>query len=216
MLAGKKAFRGESITALIFKIITEEPPPHPRAATPTSPTRWSRIITKALSKAPEARYQTGRELADDLLAFTRPGSTPTIRQIETPTAPGAVLSPTWPRRSKARTRPAPTLNAPITVSAAAHRDRAAAPPTRRGTAGRRPPHAPPAPPTQAAGPPAAAAAAGPAEAPASREAAPACSSASALARLLFVGAPRSAAGTSSCASPPTWPHRRRPRHGAGR
>ncbi len=27
MLAGKKAFRGESITALIFKIITEEPPP---------------------------------------------------------------------------------------------------------------------------------------------------------------------------------------------
>ena len=27
MMAGKKAFRGESITGLIFKIITEEPPP---------------------------------------------------------------------------------------------------------------------------------------------------------------------------------------------
>ena len=27
MVAGKKAFRGDSITGLIFKIITEEPPP---------------------------------------------------------------------------------------------------------------------------------------------------------------------------------------------
>ena len=41
MLAGKKAFRGDSITGLIFKIITEEPPPireldpdHPRRDRP--------------------------------------------------------------------------------------------------------------------------------------------------------------------------------------
>src|SRR5262249_56497548 len=32
MLAGKKAFRGDSITGLIFKIITDEPPPIPPLA----------------------------------------------------------------------------------------------------------------------------------------------------------------------------------------
>ena len=46
-----------------------------------------RIIAKALSKAPETRYQSGRELADDLLAITRPGYVPTLRARETPTLP---------------------------------------------------------------------------------------------------------------------------------
>ena len=32
-----------------------------------------RIIGRALAKAPDGRYQTGREMADDLLALTRPG-----------------------------------------------------------------------------------------------------------------------------------------------
>jgi len=87
MLAGKKAFRGDSITGLIFKIITEEPPPI-REMDPTIPDEMVRIIAKALAKTPEARYQTGRDLADDLLAFTRPGGTPTLRQTELATAPG--------------------------------------------------------------------------------------------------------------------------------
>ncbi|HEX9202831.1 MAG TPA: serine/threonine-protein kinase, partial [Vicinamibacteria bacterium] len=105
MLAGKRAFRGESITALIFKIITEEPPDI-RDLDPGVPDEMVRIITKAISKAPEARYQTGRELAEELLALTKAASTPTIRQVETPTAPGRVLSPTA----------APTLASPPTLS----------------------------------------------------------------------------------------------------
>jgi serine/threonine protein kinase len=85
MLAGQKAFRGESITALIFKIITEEPPPI-HALDPSIPDEIVRIISKALSKSPETRFQSGRDLADALLPFTRAGSTPTVRTTETPTA----------------------------------------------------------------------------------------------------------------------------------
>src|SRR5262245_60430106 len=88
MLAGKKAFRGDSITGLIFKIITEEPPSL-REIDHDLPDEMLRIISKAMSKAPETRYQSGRELAEDLLALTRPGSTPTIRQSEMGTAAGA-------------------------------------------------------------------------------------------------------------------------------
>ena len=84
MVAGQRAFRGESITALLFKIITEEPPSL-RELDPTVSDAMLRIIGKALSKAPETRYQTGRELADDLIAITQPGFVPTLRTQETPT-----------------------------------------------------------------------------------------------------------------------------------
>jgi serine/threonine-protein kinase len=148
MLAGRKAFRGESITALIFKIITEEPPPI-REMGPDLPDEIVRIIARALAKAPDARYQSGREMAEDLLAFTRPGSTPTIRQLETTTAPGSTLSPTLAPTFKGPA-PAgpPTLNAPITMSVGPTVIGAAAPPTR--VAPPAPPTriAPPAPPTQ--------------------------------------------------------------------
>jgi serine/threonine-protein kinase len=87
MIAGRKAFRGDSITGLIFKIITEEPPAL-REMDPDVPEEMVRIIAKALAKGADARYQTGRELADDLLALTRAGSAPTLRQAEVPTAAG--------------------------------------------------------------------------------------------------------------------------------
>jgi serine/threonine protein kinase len=106
MLAGKKAFRGDSITGLIFKIITEEPPPI-RELDPSLPDEIVRIIGKSLAKTPEMRYQTGRDMADDLLALTRPGSTPTLRQAEVATAPGMRV-PAGP----------PTVNAPATLNAA--------------------------------------------------------------------------------------------------
>ena len=115
MLAGKKAFRGESITALIFKIITEEPLPI-RELAGDVPDAMVHIIQKALSKTPDARYQSGQEMAKDLLAFTRPGTTPTLRQSETPTVPPTILS-----------SPLPTLQVPPTI---------ASPPTQAGVATR--------------------------------------------------------------------------------
>jgi serine/threonine protein kinase len=126
MLAGQKAFRGDSITALIFKIITEEPPPL-QSFDPTVPEAMVRIIAKALAKSPETRYQSGRELTEDLLPFTKPGSTPTVRLTETPTersSPGAMAaSPTIATPptlgTSAPTRIAPTVQAPPPLPAAA-------------------------------------------------------------------------------------------------
>ena len=93
LLCGQKAFRGDSITGLIFKIITEEPQAIEELLADTPP-EVSRIVKKALAKAPEIRYQTGRELADDLLGLTRAGSSPTVRQSEIDTARGSSSSPT--------------------------------------------------------------------------------------------------------------------------
>jgi serine/threonine-protein kinase len=84
MLAGKRAFRGESITGLIFKVITEEPPPL-KELRPDVPDEIVRIVAKAMAKIPQARYQTGRELQDALLPLVSAGVTPTLRQSETPT-----------------------------------------------------------------------------------------------------------------------------------
>ncbi|HET7294000.1 MAG TPA: serine/threonine-protein kinase [Vicinamibacteria bacterium] len=85
MVTGRKAFRGESITALLFKIITEEPPPI-READVDIPEALERIILKSLSKAQEMRYATGAELRADLMALTQPGSLPTLRHAEMATA----------------------------------------------------------------------------------------------------------------------------------
>ena len=93
MVAGKKAFRGDSITGLIFKIITEEPLPL-KEQDPAIPDELVRIVARAIVKDPAGRYQAGREMADDLLALTRPGSTPTLRQSEMATTPGYVPGPT--------------------------------------------------------------------------------------------------------------------------
>ena len=109
MLTGKKAFRGDSITGLIFKIITEDPPPL-RAEDPDIPEEMVRIISKCLAKQADQRYQAGRELADDLLAMSRPGSSPTLRQTDVATAPGS-----WPPRAA----PPPTIAAAPTVAGTA-------------------------------------------------------------------------------------------------
>jgi len=112
MVAGKKAFRGDSITGLIFKIITEEPPPL-KEQDPDIPEELVRIVARALTKDPAGRYQAGRELADDLLALTRPGSTPTLRQSEMATAPGYVPGPTtYIPGSSPTLASTPTQNAP--------------------------------------------------------------------------------------------------------
>ena len=139
MMAGKKAFRGESITGLIFKIITEEPPPL-RDMDPDVPEEMVRIIARALAKTTDARYQTGRELADDLLSLTRAGVTPTLRQSEMATAAGG---------------PGPlaaaTIITPATLKGAAPAGGADASPTR--IAPRPAPGPPPPPPVPAFRPP---------------------------------------------------------------
>ncbi len=116
MLAGQKAFRGDNLTAIMFKIITEEPPPL-REIDPTVSDEMLRIVAKALSKAPGTRYQTGRELADDLLAVTRPGFVPTLRATDVPTLPPDTPPGAVPTIASPPTvRPEPTIGSAATTA----------------------------------------------------------------------------------------------------
>ncbi len=116
MLAGQKAFRGDSITALLFKIIAEEPTPL-RELDPTVSDEMVRIVTRALAKAPEARYQTGRELADDLLALTRPAFVPALRATDVPTLPPDTPPGQVPTIvSPPTVRPEPTIGSAATAA----------------------------------------------------------------------------------------------------
>jgi serine/threonine-protein kinase len=131
MVTGKKAFQGESITGLIFKIITEEPEPID-SVDPRVPEAIANLIQKALQKDPAARFQSGREMAQALLAFTQPAATPTIRMSELPTrrdmtAVSSAVDPTRATRA-----PGPAADAD--EAAASRPSRQAAPPHARPTA----------------------------------------------------------------------------------
>ena len=76
-----------------------------------------RIVTRALAKAPEARYQTGRELADDLLALTRPAFVPALRATDVPTLPPDTPPGQVPTIvSPPTVRPEPTIGSAATAA----------------------------------------------------------------------------------------------------
>lgn len=68
MITGEKPFPGQNITTVIYKIVNEEPVP-PRQIDPSIHPGISAVILKALTKDPNLRYQTCREMLDDLKNF---------------------------------------------------------------------------------------------------------------------------------------------------
>jgi len=60
-----KPFPGENITTVIYRILNEEPP-EPRVYDQNLPAGLDYVVKKALAKNPAQRYQSCRELADDL------------------------------------------------------------------------------------------------------------------------------------------------------
>jgi hypothetical protein len=65
MITGEKPFPGQSITTVIYKIVNEEPVP-PRQINPSIHPGISAAVMKALAKEPDARYQSCREMLEDL------------------------------------------------------------------------------------------------------------------------------------------------------
>ncbi len=64
----RAAFEGDDRAVLLGRIVREEPRP-PRRVRPSVPADLETILLKAISKAPEQRYETAQELADDLRRF---------------------------------------------------------------------------------------------------------------------------------------------------
>jgi serine/threonine-protein kinase len=93
MLTGEKPFVGQNVTTIIYKIVNENPIT-PRDLDVTVHPGLSAIVTKALAKAPDDRYQTGADLVRDLENYklagpVRSGSTAAISPV--PTAPEKTL-----------------------------------------------------------------------------------------------------------------------------
>jgi len=70
LLTLQRAFPGENVTTVIYKIMNVTPPPA-RSVDATLSPGLDVVISKALSKDPDQRYQSGRALADDLRHYDR-------------------------------------------------------------------------------------------------------------------------------------------------
>ena len=107
LVTGEKPFAGQNITTVIYKIINENPIP-PRELDGSIPAGLNYVITKALAKKPDERYQTCRELAEDLrnyknLADSVVGqgtmvfkAAPASREVAEPAPPEPIQTPPPP------------------------------------------------------------------------------------------------------------------------
>ncbi|MDP2829942.1 MAG: serine/threonine-protein kinase [Sulfuricellaceae bacterium] len=68
MLTGQTPFDGENISALMYRILNDTPalPGSLRAGLPAA---FDHIVSRALAKLPDDRYQTAAEMAEDLLNY---------------------------------------------------------------------------------------------------------------------------------------------------
>src|SRR5204863_5739292 len=73
MVTGEKPFPGQNITTVIYKIVNEEPTA-PRDIDSSIHPGLSAIVMKSLAKEPAARYQSCRELFDDLRNYRAQGA----------------------------------------------------------------------------------------------------------------------------------------------
>jgi serine/threonine protein kinase/Tol biopolymer transport system component len=65
MATGKRAFDGKTQASLMAKILEADPPPMP-SLQPMAPPQLDRLVKKCLRKDPEDRWQSARDVADEL------------------------------------------------------------------------------------------------------------------------------------------------------
>jgi len=108
LVTGEKPFGGQNITTVIYKIINENPIP-PRELDATIHPGLSYVIQKALAKNPDERYQTCRELAEDLKNYKKLGG------MQAPSATVIVRVPPMAASAAetARTAPVPPAPSPV-------------------------------------------------------------------------------------------------------
>jgi len=107
LLTGISAFDGGSssnLASIMYQVINEMPE-SPTMVNPSIPVAFNHIIAKALAKKLEDRYQSAREMADDLRNFKK-------LSIFAP-LPSPVLPGKWPVKNSQKNGDATVLLAPI-------------------------------------------------------------------------------------------------------
>ena len=92
MVTGEKPFPGQNITTVIYKIVNEAPVP-PRQIDPSIHPGISAVVMRALEKEPEQRYQSCREMLEDLKNYRSiaPGGNPQSTMVMGGGSPAATL-----------------------------------------------------------------------------------------------------------------------------
>jgi len=90
MLAGTPPFSGADLNAILFQIVNLVPPA-PSTTNPEMPEMVDFVVAKALAKTPDERYESARELAEDLRECRKNIDTPA------PLASLGIFKPSVPR-----------------------------------------------------------------------------------------------------------------------
>ncbi|MBZ5526629.1 MAG: serine/threonine protein kinase [Acidobacteriia bacterium] len=104
LVTGQRPFSGQDIATVLYKIGNEEPAP-PQQIAPGVHPGISKVILKALAKDPSKRYQTCREMSEELKNYRAAGPSATAT-VAVALPPTTTTPP--PRR---RTEPVPTVPA---------------------------------------------------------------------------------------------------------
>jgi tRNA A-37 threonylcarbamoyl transferase component Bud32 len=118
-LTGTKPFQGESVSVILVKILTEEPPPVDFTAT-RLPTEIGAVLKRATAKDPAARYASGAELVEALRTAgqTTLVSAPTAGRVVVPPPPSSsgpaavAAAPATPAANTSAVRPARSAGRP--------------------------------------------------------------------------------------------------------
>jgi CHASE2 domain-containing sensor protein/tRNA A-37 threonylcarbamoyl transferase component Bud32 len=68
LLTGQKPFQGENISSLMYRILNQEPVP-PSSVDDKSPAIFDRVVSKAMAKNPDERYQNAEEITKVMQEF---------------------------------------------------------------------------------------------------------------------------------------------------
>lgn len=115
MLTGQEPYDADTPMGIAIKHILD-PIPDIRALNPDLPDDVEQVITCAMAKDPDDRFETASELAEAVAAVSR-GETPATRTISKVTAPAAARSPAEVTTQVAQ--PTPPAPSPVPVGAPA-------------------------------------------------------------------------------------------------
>src|SRR5437773_8480276 len=101
LLSYRKPFEGETVHGVLYQVLTTDPKPI-RALAPSLPLALERVVTKALNKVPEDRYETARHMQSALSGIRA--------ALSGASEPTARLAPRWPPPPDAARRPGPPMS----------------------------------------------------------------------------------------------------------